>query len=218
MSDFKCSSNPFCLFHSSTILSLWLDLFQESSFPEHLSHSSSISKSWGLQGNYNITSSCSTGWDLHMIFCTPQKKVGDFSSSFLYSTLGSGWLHSTAVAVLSAHPMGLTPSICWVFLLEQGCTAFLSNTLFIVPCLSCSTWHLHAFETNTTWYLSHMTKSRSITRYNFGHLWNTASLSFQKTLTRRFHFSDAGFFFITPNFYLQLTNINCLSSPFYACL
>lgn len=151
MSDFKCSSNPFCLFHSSTILSLWLDLFQESSFPEQVSHSSSISKSWGLQGNYNITSSCSTGWDLHMIFCTPQKKVGDFSSSFLYSTLGSGWLHSTAVAVLSAHPMGLTPSICWVFLLEQGCTAFLSNTLFIVPCLSCSTWHLHAFETKTTW-------------------------------------------------------------------
>ena len=67
-------------------------------------------------------------------------------------------------------------------------------------------------------YFSHMTKSRSITRYNFGYLWKTASLSIQKTLTRRFHFSDAGFFFITPNFYLQLTNINRLSSPFYACL
>ena len=194
------SSTPLSLFHSSTILSLWLDLFQESSFPEQVSHSSSISKSWGLQGNYNITSSCSTGWDLHMIFCTPQKKVGDFSSSFLYSTLGSGWLHSTAVAVLSAHPMGLTPSICWVFLLEQGCTAFLSNTLFITPCLSCSTWHLHAFETNTTWvFVTH----DQVQKHHKVQLWASLEhsiFSFQKTLTRRFHLSDAGFFFITPNF------------------
>ena len=179
---FFSSSTPFCLVHSSTILSLWLDLFQESSFPEQVSHSSSISKSWGLQGNYNITSSCSTGWDLHMIFCTHQKKVGDFSSSFLYSTLGYGWLHSTAVAGLSAHLMGLTPSICWVFLLEQRFTAFLSNTLFIVPCLSCSTWPLHALKLTPPGYLSHMTKSRNTTRYNFGHLWNTASFPSRKHL------------------------------------
>jgi hypothetical protein len=49
-------------------------------------------------------------------------------------------------------------------------------------------------------WLLHITKSCSCTRYNFGYLWNTASLCSQKTLPRRFHLNDAGFFLITANF------------------
>jgi hypothetical protein len=36
-------------------------------------------------------------------------------------------------------------------------------------------------------------------RYNLGYLWNTASLCSQKTISRRFHLSDAGLFLITAN-------------------
>jgi hypothetical protein len=34
-------------------------------------------------------------------------------------------------------------------------------------------------------------------KYNFGYLWNTASLCSQKTLPRRFYLSNAGLFLIT---------------------
>ena len=63
-----------------------------------------------------------------------------------------------------------------------------------MPSLSCSSWHLHAFKTSTTWMT--LTKSSCGMRYNLGYLWDTASLCSQKTIPRRFHLSDAGLFLI----------------------
>ena len=54
------------------------------------------------------------------------------------------------------------------------------------------------------------------TRYNLGYHWNTASLCSQKTLSRRFHRSDAGLFLITTNFLApanQLSIVLVVSFP-----
>jgi hypothetical protein len=39
-----------------------------------------------------------------------------------------------------------------------------------------------------------------VEKYNFGHLWKTASVCSQKTLPRRFHLNNAGLFLVTANF------------------
>ena len=49
-------------------------------------------------------------------------------------------------------------------------------------------------------WLLHITKSCCSRRYNFGYLWNTASLCFQKTLPRRCHLNEASLFLIITNF------------------
>ena len=69
--------------------------------------------SWGLQSNFNFIASSSSVRDLHTIFRPLPKGLDHFSSFALCSTLGSGWLHTTASAVLVGHPMILTPPICW---------------------------------------------------------------------------------------------------------
>ena len=80
-------------------------------------YSLAFQTSWGLQGNFNFAASCSNVWDPHMIFWAPPKGLDHISSSALCSTLGSGWLHSIAAAVLGDHPMVLTSPIHWSLLL-----------------------------------------------------------------------------------------------------
>jgi hypothetical protein len=53
------STSPFCFVHCSTIFSLWLVLFLESSFPEQDSTVLASQRSWGLWGNLSVTVSCS---------------------------------------------------------------------------------------------------------------------------------------------------------------
>jgi hypothetical protein len=48
-------------------------------------------------------------------------------------------------------------------------------------------------------WFSCITTSSCSAKYNFGDLWNTASLCSQKILPRRFHLSDAVLFLITAN-------------------
>lgn len=78
--------------------------------------------SWGLQGYFSVAASCSNVWDLHVIFWASQKDLGHFSISALCSTVGSGWLHSTAAALLCGHSMVLTSPTYWCPLLQLGIT------------------------------------------------------------------------------------------------
>lgn len=86
------SPTPFCSFHCSTILSLWLFLSLKAVFLK-LSYSADISKFWSLQGNFNITASFSSIWDPHMNICAPPNRLGLFSNPCFYSTPGSGQLY-----------------------------------------------------------------------------------------------------------------------------
>lgn len=54
-----------------------------------------------------------------MIFWVSPKGLSHFCSG-LYSILGSGWLYSTAVAVLGGHLMVPASAICWDLLLQLG--------------------------------------------------------------------------------------------------
>ena len=45
---------------------------------------------WGLQGNFSFTASRSNVWNPHMLFWSPAKGLGHFSSSALCRSLGSG--------------------------------------------------------------------------------------------------------------------------------
>jgi hypothetical protein len=68
--------------------------------------------SWGTQGNFNLTASCSNVWDPHMIFCAPPK--GHFSSFALCSILALVDCTPLLLLVLG-QPMVLASPICWVF-------------------------------------------------------------------------------------------------------
>ena len=146
------SPSPFCFVQCSRILSLWVILFPENSFPEQVSHSSNISNSWGLQDNFNIPSSFNVQ-DSQMIISAPSKWLGHFSSSALSITLSYGSLHSTSPSVLATHPRVLVSSVGWVLLLQLGLTHSLPYVYSMVPNLSCSACQLHTFGTNTTWVI-----------------------------------------------------------------
>jgi hypothetical protein len=49
-------------------------------------------------------------------------------------------------------------------------------------------------------WLLHIIKSHCSMKYNHDYLWNAASLSSQKTLSRRCHLNNAGLFLVTANF------------------
>jgi hypothetical protein len=72
------------------VLSSGLALFPVSSFPRQVSHTLTSQTSWGLQGNFNGTVSCSSVWGPHMIFWAPPMGLGHVSSSAFCGTLGYG--------------------------------------------------------------------------------------------------------------------------------
>ena len=96
-------------------------LFHEISFPEQVSHTSNISKSRSLHNNFTIPASFNV-WDSQIIISAPSTRLGQFHSSALCITLSSGWLHSTAPAVLATYPRVLVSSVGWVLLLQLGLT------------------------------------------------------------------------------------------------
>lgn len=113
-----------------------------------------------------------------MILWVSPKGLSHFCSD-LYSILGSGWLYSTAVAVLGGHLMVPASAICWDLLLQQGFSnnlfyrlsswcqvstflqghqqqqrLHLHQLLFLASLsLSCSPWLVHVFKTSTIWVI-----------------------------------------------------------------
>jgi hypothetical protein len=142
-----------------------------------------------------------------MIFWGLAKGLGYFSSSALCSTLGSGWLHSTAT-VLGSHPMVGVSNMP-----GSSATTRLHQYPIIVSCIkfegfpdlswcqASAAFHdlfVPSKPIPPGWFL-YITKSSYTTRHKLSYLWNTASLYSQKILPKRFHLSDAGLFLITTN-------------------
>ena len=92
----KCSSDlQVLLFLLSTInFFLLCCLYSVSNFPRQVCHSSGV-----------------ISWGIHEILCG--LCLGHFSSSALYSTLGSGWFHSIDAAALVSHPKELASPLFW---------------------------------------------------------------------------------------------------------
>ena len=106
-------------------------------------------RSWGLEGNLSFLFQCLGS--THDLLQSSKEIRSLLQLCCLYHS--KLWLTPLYWAVLSAHPIGLASSICWVLLLQLGFTDSLTYALFIGPSLSCSSWHRHAFKTSTTWVI-----------------------------------------------------------------
>lgn len=74
-----------------------------------------------------------------MVFWKPPKVFSHFSS-FVYVVhplVSQGFLHSTAAVIPSGHPILLASLICWVLLLQLGCTFANSFFWFSLGTLTC---------------------------------------------------------------------------------
>lgn len=105
--------------------------------------------SWGVWGNLNFTASCPNTLDPPMIFWAPPKDLVHISSSAFYSTVSSGWHHSTAAAVLVDYSTVLVSSIHGGLLLQLGFTYSLSQALFMVTKPQILVWLLHFLAINS---------------------------------------------------------------------
>jgi hypothetical protein len=103
--------------------------------------------------------------------------------------------HSTGISKILHNPFSPRPSI--------ATEAAPSKMAFhgLSQCQASAALHdpLHSFKTSNNWVTLTHYQVLLQQEYNFGYLWNTASLFFQKTLLRRCHLNDAGLL-ITTNF------------------
>lgn len=127
-------------------------------------------------GHSEMLGSTATGWIFTNSFFWALFMVQ--SSAFLHDPFSSGTSTANKAASSSVTSAGLS----------HAEPQLLSVTL---PCLQ-----NHYFLGDP--YMVPSLAAR--TRYNLGCLWSTASLCFQETLLRRFHFNDAGHFLITTKF------------------
>ena len=114
-SSLQISNSFFIFVDCNKPLSSGLVPLPVSSFPQQIIHGSGISKSWGLQGNFNVIASCFSVW----IQTWSKELVLLLQLSPLWHSK-LRFIHSTAAAVLGDHPMVLVSPICWGILLQVG--------------------------------------------------------------------------------------------------